>query len=81
MVTKIIWQVWDFDGDQYQVSMYFIEDDWNDSIPKIHVMRSRYYAIRVERMMSLMCEAGFEQVERHADAFFQPLLIGSKLER
>ena len=23
----LIWQIWDFEGEQYELSMYFVEDD------------------------------------------------------
>ena len=74
----LIWQVWDFEGEQYVLSMYFIDEDLNSGAAKTHVMRSRYYAIDPNHLMKLMDQAGFEAVRRLDDVFFQPVLIGTK---
>ena len=41
-------------------------------------MRSRYYAISTEHLMELMREAGFAHVRRIDDAFYQPVLVGTR---
>lgn len=74
----LIWQVWDFEGDQYALSMYLIEDDLQRAEAKTHVMRSRYYAVSPNKVLSLMADAGFGNLERLDDVFFQPLLVGEK---
>jgi len=74
----LIWQVWDFDGDQYDLSMYFVEDDLRTSKAKTHVMRSRYYAVSPKSVLALMQEAGFIHVERLDGVFFQPVLVGTR---
>lgn len=74
----LIWQVWDFEDEQYVLTMYFIEDDLNSGAVKTYVMRSRYYAIHPNHLMKLMAQAGFEAVARLDDVFFQPVLIGTK---
>jgi SAM-dependent methyltransferase len=73
-----IWQVWDFEGEQYTLSLYFIEDDQESGEATTHVMRSRYYAIHPDHLLKLMERAGFEAVARLDDAFFQPVLVGTK---
>jgi 2-polyprenyl-3-methyl-5-hydroxy-6-metoxy-1,4-benzoquinol methylase len=45
---------------------------------KTHVMRSRYYAISISRIMELMRQAGFLNVRRIDGMFFQPVLLGTK---
>lgn len=74
----LIWQVWDFEGEQYDLSMYFIEDDKESEVAKTHVMRSRYYAISPTHLLALMEQAGFEEVKRLDGVFFQPVLVGTK---
>jgi len=73
----LVFQVWDFDGDRYDVSMYFVEDDRAGSV-QTHVMRSRYYAIGTNRLMDLMHQAGFADVARLDKKFYQPVLVGTK---
>jgi SAM-dependent methyltransferase len=75
----VIFQVWDFVGDIYDLAMYFVVDDggWQ---PKTHVMRSKYYAIGTNRLMELMRHAGFASVERLDGKLYQPVLIANRQE-
>ena len=75
----LIWQVWDFEGEQYVLSMYFIEDDRESGAAKTRVMRSRYYAISPSHLLALMEQASFEDVKRLDGVFFQPVLVGTKI--
>ncbi|MDP9908439.1 SAM-dependent methyltransferase [Variovorax boronicumulans] len=74
----VLFQVWDFDGDHYDFSFFVVEDELVTGSVKTRVMRSRYYAIPVERLCELMREAGFENVKRLDAAFYQPVLVGTK---
>jgi hypothetical protein len=42
------------------------------------MMRSRYYAISPNKLLTLMEEAGFAAVKRLDDGFYQPVLVGTK---
>ncbi|MFC4347846.1 class I SAM-dependent methyltransferase [Kordiimonas lipolytica] len=74
-----VYQVWDWrDGnDVYDFAMYFTADDGASEL-KTHVMRSAFYALRPARMVDLFHEAGFQDVRRIDDVFFQPVIIGTK---
>jgi SAM-dependent methyltransferase len=72
-----IFQVWEFEGEIYEVSIYFIEDDRQANC-QTHVMRGHYYAIGTTTLCQLITEAGFEQVQRLDEGYFQPVLIGHK---
>ncbi len=74
----LVFQVWEFHGSIYDLSMYFVEDD-GQSKCAVHIMRSKYYAVPVARLVELMTEAGFRDVRRFDDRFFQPLIVGSKV--
>jgi SAM-dependent methyltransferase len=74
----LVFQVWDFEGDLYDISLYFLEEDRSTDRVATRVMRSRYYALGPAHMMHLMEAAGFTSVTRLDDQFFQPVLIGSK---
>jgi len=73
----LIFQVWDFAGEIYEVSMYFICDA-GDTDCETHVMRAKYYAIGTGQLMSLIEEAGFIDVQRVDGRFFQPVIIGRR---
>lgn len=73
----LVFQLWEFHGPIYDLSMYFVEDR-GESECTTHVMRSKYYAVPVARVVELMTEAGFKAVRRIDDRFFQPLITGFK---
>lgn len=78
-VRYLIFQVWDWRGDLYDFSLYFIADDGKDK-PGVRVMRSTYYAVGTARLLELMGEAGFVDLERLDDVYFQPLIVGRRPE-
>ncbi len=73
----VIFQVWDFHGEVYDLAMYFVVDD-GGSKPETHVMRSNYYAIGTSRLLDLMRRAGFASVERLDGKFYLPVLVGTR---
>lgn len=77
----LVFQVWDFVSDIYDLAMYFVEDDCTLNTATTRVMRSRYYAVSPFHLMQLMEQAGYHSVTRLDDQFFQPVLIGTKSTR
>jgi len=73
----ILFQVWEFEGDIYETSLYVVKDEGGQEC-LTRVMRGQYYAVGTGKLMRLMAQAGYEQVERLDDVFFQPVLIGLK---
>ncbi|MBN1902879.1 class I SAM-dependent methyltransferase [Candidatus Sumerlaeota bacterium] len=76
-IRWMIWQVWDPRTPLYDISMYFIEDRGGTECAS-RVMRSTYYAVSIARLMELMNEAGFCEVRRLDNRFFQPMIIGTR---
>jgi SAM-dependent methyltransferase len=76
-ITYLLFQAWKFRGEIYDLSMDCVEDDGGPHC-KTHVMRSQYYAIGTTRLIELMTDAGFENVARLDDKFFQPVIIGTR---
>ena len=76
-VTYLILQTWDWHGQTYDLNMYFIEDRGSLKC-RIHVMRSRYYAVGIRKLMALLDDAGFENVARLDGRFFQPVIVGTR---
>jgi SAM-dependent methyltransferase len=71
-------QVWDFDGDLYDLTLYLIEEDLETGVVETRARHSRYYAIGSARLIGLMHRAGFERVSRLDGVFYQPVLIGTR---
>jgi SAM-dependent methyltransferase len=74
----LLLQVWDFDGDEYDLSFYIVEDDRAADVQNVHVFRTRYYAIGTNRLLDLMRTAGFTDARRLDWDFYQPVLVGTK---
>jgi SAM-dependent methyltransferase len=74
----VIFQVWDFVGNIYDMSMYFVVDDRESPQLVTHVMRTRYNAAGTDHLLNLMRRAGFTAVERLDGRFYQPVLVGTR---
>ena len=61
----ILFQVWEFERDIYETSMYVVKDDGSATC-KTQVMRAKYYAVGTTRLLDLLAEAGFKEVKRRA---------------
>lgn len=70
-------QVWEWDGDQYDLRIYLTSESPTGSC-ETRVLRSRYYAVTIERLMTLLMQAGFVEVERRDDVLFQPVILGRR---
>ena len=73
----VVLQTWEWRGDLYDVTLYVVRDE-GASRCETAAFRSTYYAVPVERVAELMVSAGFSDVRRLDDAFFQPMLVGCK---
>jgi SAM-dependent methyltransferase len=73
----VMFDLWEFDADYYDLSLYLVKDKGNDA-PETIVMRSRYYCITTDRLESLMLEAGFTDVQTLKERFYQPVVVGLK---
>ena len=76
-ITYLIFQYWDWQGEFYDFSLYFIEDEGKSQC-KTHVMRSTYYAVGTKKLIELMRTAGFQDVVRLDGKFIQPVIIGTR---
>lgn len=68
-------QVWEWDGEWYDLTMRITEEVLGEN-PRVHEIRTRYYAVSITRLIELLSAARFTRIERRDGAFFQPLLIG-----
>jgi SAM-dependent methyltransferase len=73
----LVFQVWEFHGRIYDLAMYFVEDAGGASC-LTHVMRSQYYAVGTDKLLGLMEEAGFREVQRLDGRYYQPVLLGRR---
>jgi SAM-dependent methyltransferase len=76
-VRYLVFQVWEFHGPIYDLAMYFVEDHGGSDCPT-RVLRSQYYAVGTGKLLALMGQAGFRDVQRLDDRFYQPVLLGKK---
>jgi SAM-dependent methyltransferase len=74
----VLFQVWDFEENYCNLAFFFVEEDLDTRAVSTHVMRSKYYAIPISRLIELMKKVGFGEVTRLNDIFYQPVLVGTK---
>ncbi|MFT3720103.1 methyltransferase domain-containing protein [Pseudorhodoferax sp.] len=70
-------QVWEWDGDQYDLRIY-LTSEAPDGACTTQVLRSRYYAVPIDRLLVLLEQAGFVDAYRLDDVLFQPVLIARR---
>ena len=74
----ILFDVWEFEGDYYDLTTYVVEDTGQD-LAGTHVIRGgRYYCVTIETLERLFRQAGFTEVRTLADRFYQPLIVALK---
>jgi SAM-dependent methyltransferase len=74
----VIFQVWDFVGQLYDLSMYFVIDDRSSEQLVTHVLRTQYNAVGTGRLLDLMRQVGFVETQRLDGRFYQPVLVGTR---
>jgi SAM-dependent methyltransferase len=74
----VVFQVWDFVGSAYDLSMYFVADDRASGRASAHVMRTQYNAVGTGHLLGLMRAAGFTAAERLDGRFYQPVLVATR---
>jgi SAM-dependent methyltransferase len=70
-------QIWQWDGPCYDLTF---EIRAQNPEQLVLTQRTRYLAIPVDRVAALMEQVGFARVRRVDDAFYQPVIVGSRLE-
>ncbi len=74
-----IFQSRDWDADNsYHVAMYFVREVTATRSAHVVAGRSRYFALPIRELTSLLVEIGFENVERRDGLLHQPVVIGSR---
>ena len=75
----LLFQVWDFEGEHYDLTFLIVDEDLATREVVTHALRSAYYAISTDRLCALMRQAGLRDVRRLDGAFYQPVLIGTRV--
>lgn len=76
-IRYILFQIWDFNGDLYDQSLYLITDD-REHEAEARVFNTKSYAVTIPKVINLMKEAGFIKVQQPESGFYQPVVIGTK---
>jgi len=74
----VMFDVWDFDGDLYEITTYIIEDKGESEVCTKVIRGGRYYCVQTDTLEKLFIEAGFQKVTTLGDRFFQPLIVAKK---
>lgn len=74
----LLFQVWDFEGEHYDLSFYLVSENLETGEVTTQASRSRNYAVSMDRLCDLMRQAGLTKVRRLDGVFFQPVLLGTR---
>jgi SAM-dependent methyltransferase len=72
----VIFQVWDFEDDIYDLTLYVVHEDLLSKQAATETMHCRYYAISATKMVRLMEEVGFVRVNK-TDSNYLSVLLGT----
>ncbi len=75
---RILVELREFTGRVYTMTMYFIEDNGQETLVTRAIRGGQYYCVTIDTLEQLLSEAGFQQVTVLRERYFQPLLIGKK---
>jgi SAM-dependent methyltransferase len=70
-------QLWEWEGDQYDLRLYMTSEAPDGSCHTT-VAVTRYYAVTIDRLMTLLREALFVDVKRIDDLLFQPVVMARR---
>lgn len=73
-----VFQTRDWSGNAYDVAMYFVREVKQNTPASVTAGLSRYYAITVERLMFLLSDVGFTDVQRLDGILHQPIVLGRR---
>jgi hypothetical protein len=73
-------QTRDWDGDFYDVAMYFIREVRDSKPATVIAGSSRYYAVPIDRLVSLLEDRSFVEIQRLDGALYQhqPVLVARR---
>jgi hypothetical protein len=74
----MLFQVWDFEADCYDLTFFFVEEDLQTKNALTRALRSKCYAVSADKLLELLREAGFTNTRRLDGVFYQPVLVGTK---
>jgi SAM-dependent methyltransferase len=71
-------QVWEWDGERhYDLRIYLTRESIAGEC-QTRVLCSRYHAVTIDQLLTLLHVAGFTELRRHDDVMFQPVLTARK---
>jgi 2-polyprenyl-3-methyl-5-hydroxy-6-metoxy-1,4-benzoquinol methylase len=74
----IMFDVWDFEGDFYEITTFIVEQNDSGEIKTSVVKGGKYFCIETGELEYLFLQAGFKKVITLQDRFFQPLIVAKK---
>jgi SAM-dependent methyltransferase len=75
---RILFDVWEFEGDYYDLTTYVVEDTGQDLAGTDVIRGGRYYCVTIETLERLFRQAGFSEVRTLQERFYQPLIVALK---
>jgi SAM-dependent methyltransferase len=74
----VMFDVWTFDGDFYEITTYVIEDTGKSQAVTQVIRGGKYFCVEIPTLVNLFRQAGFSEVMLVKDRFFQPIIVAIK---
>lgn len=74
----ILFDLWKFEGDFYEISTYIVQDKGNAGAQTQVIRGGKYYCVEISTLCELFTQAGFFDVTVLDDRYFQPVIIARK---
>lgn len=74
----ILFDLWKFDGDIYEISTYIVQDKGNNGAQTQIIRGGKYYRVEIGTLCELFTQAGYLDVKVLDDRYFQPVIIARK---
>ena len=70
-------QVWEWEEEHYNLRIYLTSESAEGEC-ETRVLRSRYYAVPIDHLLALLSTAGFVEMQREDNVYFQPVLVARR---
>lgn len=74
----LVFDLWEFEGEFYNFTTYFVEDNGGAQANTKVIRGGRYYCVTIARLEELLKQAGFARVTTLRECYYQPLLLARK---
>ncbi len=74
-----LFQIWEYEGPTYNMTWYLVFFGQDKTPPSLKYFKSKYYTVTVSTMITLLEKAGFSEIKRLDNVFYQPVITAKSI--